>query len=58
MTHSGGDRPDARVDPVAPDQAILEVQRERVLAAADIVIPGHGERSGFEAPDAACQPGR
>jgi glyoxylase-like metal-dependent hydrolase (beta-lactamase superfamily II) len=31
------------VDPVAPDQSILEVQRKRVLAAADIVIPGHGE---------------
>ena len=31
------------VDPVAPDQSILDVQRKRVLAAADIVIPGHGE---------------
>ena len=31
------------IDPVAPDQAILETQRARVLAAADIVIPGHGE---------------
>jgi glyoxylase-like metal-dependent hydrolase (beta-lactamase superfamily II) len=30
-------------DPLAPDQALLEFHRERVLAAADIVIPGHGE---------------
>ena len=28
-------------DPVAPDQAVLDAQRERVLAAVDIVIPGH-----------------
>ena len=31
------------VDPYAPDQALLEFHRERVLAAADIVVPGHGE---------------
>jgi glyoxylase-like metal-dependent hydrolase (beta-lactamase superfamily II) len=31
------------IDPYAPDQAVLEVQRERVLAVADVVIPGHGE---------------
>ena len=31
------------IDPVAPDQAILETQRRRVLEAVDIVIPGHGE---------------
>jgi len=31
------------VDPFAPDQAELERQRARVLAVADIVIPGHGE---------------
>jgi glyoxylase-like metal-dependent hydrolase (beta-lactamase superfamily II) len=31
------------VDPYAPDQAVLGVQRARVLAVADIVIPGHGE---------------
>jgi glyoxylase-like metal-dependent hydrolase (beta-lactamase superfamily II) len=30
------------VDPFAPDQAVLETQRARVLAAVDIVIPGHG----------------
>jgi hypothetical protein len=30
-------------DPFAPDQAVLDVQRERVLAAVDIVIPGHDE---------------
>jgi len=29
-------------DPLADDQAALVVSRERVLAAADIVIPGHG----------------
>jgi glyoxylase-like metal-dependent hydrolase (beta-lactamase superfamily II) len=31
------------IDPFAPDQAILETQRARVLDVADIVIPGHGE---------------
>ena len=31
------------IDPFAPDQAILETQRRRVLEAVDIVIPGHGE---------------
>ena len=31
------------LDPFAPDQAILEASRARILAAADIVIPGHGE---------------
>ena len=31
------------IDPRAWDQAALERGRERVLAAADIVIPGHGE---------------
>jgi glyoxylase-like metal-dependent hydrolase (beta-lactamase superfamily II) len=38
-------RPDRTpvVDPFAPDQAVLEAQRERVLAAVDIVIPGHGD---------------
>ena len=30
-------------DPYAPDQAILDAQRARVLAVADVVIPGHGE---------------
>ena len=30
------------IDPFAPDQALLDRNRERVLAAADIVIPGHG----------------
>ena len=43
MTHLwwGPDRtPD--IDPVASDQAALERGRERVLAAADVVIPGHG----------------
>jgi glyoxylase-like metal-dependent hydrolase (beta-lactamase superfamily II) len=31
------------IDPHAPDQGVLEQQRARVLAVADIVIPGHGE---------------
>jgi len=31
------------IDPLAWDQAAVERGRERVLAAADIVIPGHGE---------------
>lgn len=31
------------IDPYAPDQAVLETQRARVLAVADIVIPGHGD---------------
>ena len=30
------------VDPFADDQAALEVSRQRVLATADVVIPGHG----------------
>ena len=30
------------VDPLGADQAAIEAGRERVLAAADIVIPGHG----------------
>jgi glyoxylase-like metal-dependent hydrolase (beta-lactamase superfamily II) len=30
------------IDPLGADQAAIEAGRERVLAAADIVIPGHG----------------
>jgi glyoxylase-like metal-dependent hydrolase (beta-lactamase superfamily II) len=30
------------IDPYADDQAVLQASRARVLAAADIVIPGHG----------------
>lgn len=30
------------IDPFADDQAVLNASRARVLAAADIVIPGHG----------------
>jgi glyoxylase-like metal-dependent hydrolase (beta-lactamase superfamily II) len=30
------------IDPYAFDQAALERNRERVLAVADVVIPGHG----------------
>jgi glyoxylase-like metal-dependent hydrolase (beta-lactamase superfamily II) len=38
-------RPDRTpaIDPYAADQVALERARERVLAAADVVIPGHGE---------------
>ncbi len=31
------------IDPLADDQAAIQRGRARVLAAADIVIPGHGE---------------
>ncbi len=31
------------LDPYCADQALLDFHRERVLAAADVVIPGHGE---------------
>ncbi|MEO7665285.1 MAG: MBL fold metallo-hydrolase [Candidatus Limnocylindrales bacterium] len=31
------------IDPLADDQAAIEAGRARILAAADIVIPGHGE---------------
>ena len=31
------------LDPVCADDASIRVHRERVLAAADVVIPGHGE---------------
>jgi glyoxylase-like metal-dependent hydrolase (beta-lactamase superfamily II) len=31
-----------QVDPLAEDQAALDASRARILAAADIVIPGHG----------------
>ena len=44
MTHAWwrGDRTPA-LDPFSPDQAVLELSRTRILGAADIVIPGHGE---------------
>ena len=29
-------------DPYAPDREVLRTQRERVLAVADLVVPGHG----------------
>ena len=37
-------RPDRtpEIDPYAADQAAIERARERVLAVADVVIPGHG----------------
>jgi glyoxylase-like metal-dependent hydrolase (beta-lactamase superfamily II) len=31
------------LDPYCPDQSLLEFHRGRVLEAADVVIPGHGE---------------
>jgi glyoxylase-like metal-dependent hydrolase (beta-lactamase superfamily II) len=31
------------VDPVADDQDTLEASRRRILAEADLVVPGHGE---------------
>ena len=44
MTHLWwhGDRTPA-IDPLGDDQPAIERGRARVLAAADIVIPGHGE---------------
>jgi glyoxylase-like metal-dependent hydrolase (beta-lactamase superfamily II) len=38
------------VDPVADDQAALQASRERILAEADVVVPGHGDsfRTGRE----------
>lgn len=30
------------IDPLADDQAAIEASRSRILATADIVIPGHG----------------
>ena len=43
LTHLwwGADGPDD--DPYAPDRGLLSAQRERVLALADRVVPGHGE---------------
>ena len=31
------------VDPLAEDQAALQTSRQRILATADVVVPGHGE---------------
>ncbi|MEX2184495.1 MAG: MBL fold metallo-hydrolase [Chloroflexota bacterium] len=44
MTHLWwrGDRSPA-IDPLGDDQSAIEAGRARVLATADIVIPGHGE---------------
>ncbi|MFJ8040662.1 MBL fold metallo-hydrolase [Kitasatospora sp. NPDC096147] len=44
-------RPNGPVeDPVSPDQAVLRASRERVLAVADVIVPGHG--APFRAADA------
>jgi glyoxylase-like metal-dependent hydrolase (beta-lactamase superfamily II) len=40
------------VDPRADDQEALEVSRARILAEADIVIPGHGESFATGRPSA------
>jgi len=37
-----GDRT-PEIDPLADDQVALEASRARILAEADIVVPGHGE---------------
>ncbi|MCX4824593.1 MBL fold metallo-hydrolase [Streptomyces sp. NBC_01142] len=45
-------RPNGPVeDPVAPDHEILLASRLRVLAAADLIVPGHG--AAFPADDSA-----
>lgn len=45
-------RPNGPVDdPVAPDHAMLLTSRLRVLAAADLIVPGHGP--AFPADDTA-----
>lgn len=45
-------RPNGPVDdPVAPDQEMLLASRLRVLAAADLIVPGHGP--AFPADDTA-----
>jgi glyoxylase-like metal-dependent hydrolase (beta-lactamase superfamily II) len=43
-THAwwGSDRT-PEIDPLADDQLTLEASRRRILAEADIVVPGHGE---------------
>lgn len=45
-------RPNGPVDdPVAPDHDVLRLSRLRVLAAADLIVPGHGP--AFPADDTA-----
>jgi glyoxylase-like metal-dependent hydrolase (beta-lactamase superfamily II) len=36
------------VDPIGSDQAQIEAHRARILAVADVVIPGHGGPFGVE----------
>jgi glyoxylase-like metal-dependent hydrolase (beta-lactamase superfamily II) len=57
MTHAWwrGDRT-PEIDPLASDQAMLEASRSRILAGADIVIPGHG--APFRTGRPAKQTGR
>lgn len=42
------------IDPFAPDQAVLEAQRARVLGIAQIVIPGHGAAFRVEGQQGAA----
>ncbi|MFD3580722.1 MBL fold metallo-hydrolase [Streptomyces sp. NPDC058644] len=45
-------RPNGPVDdPVAPDHTVLRTSRQRVLAAADVIVPGHG--GAFKADESA-----
>lgn len=41
------------IDPLADDQEALEASRARILAAADIVVPGHGEPFATDRASAA-----
>ncbi len=40
-------------DPYAPDPNVLRAQRERILALADLVVPGHGPPF-IPGPDTPC----
>lgn len=47
-------------DPVAPDHDVLRTSRLRVLAAADLIVPGHGGlfKADDTAPRQASWPGQ
>jgi glyoxylase-like metal-dependent hydrolase (beta-lactamase superfamily II) len=40
-------------DPVAPDREMLRASRSRVLAAADVIVPGHG--AAFKSADSVVR---
>lgn len=42
FTHTWWSQEGPDEDPFSPDQALLERSRQRVLAVADLVVPGHG----------------